>query len=242
MARLGPVDGNQGSAAGYTTMFGDHCHELDIKRSRFITYLRRVETEEAARAVVAELRKTHFDARHHCSAFILGPDRTVRRSNDDGEPSGTAGAPMLDALARRETAPGVSDLSDVVAVTVRYFGGILLGAGGLVRAYSESVSTALDTSAFVCRRRMRLFGIEAGYADAGRLENELRSAGTDVLGAEYGPTTATLRIALPDDPARISSLAERLATLTAGAGIAVDLGISWVDVPVNVGGPGGVRS
>ena len=137
---------NDSVATAYTTVDGDFAAELEIKRSRFITYLRRVDSEAAARALVAELRKKHFDARHHCSAFILGPDRTAMRSNDDGEPSGTAGIPMLDALAKRETGSGKTDLSDIVAVVVRYFGGILLGAGGLVRAYSESVSTALDAA------------------------------------------------------------------------------------------------
>lgn len=218
------------AATSYSTVDGDHRHELEIRRSRFITYLRRVETEEAARALVAELRKSHFDARHHCSAFILGPDRSVQRSNDDGEPSGTAGLPMLDALARRETAPGTADLSDVVAVVVRYFGGILLGAGGLVRAYSESVSAALDTAALLRRQRMRLYGVGAGYADAGRLENELRAAGTEVLGTDYGPAEATLKVALPDSPEASRQFAERLAALSAGASTAVDLGTEWVDL------------
>lgn len=221
---------NQGPATAYTTVDGDHVHELEIKRSRFITYLRRVQTEEAARGLIAELRKSHFDARHHCSAFILGPDRGAQRSNDDGEPSGTAGIPMLDALAKRETSPGTADLSDIVAVTVRYFGGILLGAGGLVRAYSESVSAALDSAVLVQRRRMRLYGIDADYAASGRLENDLRAAGTEVLGTDYGPSVATLRIALPDDPVHLAAFSERLATLTAGTGMPVDGGTAWVDL------------
>uniref|UniRef100_UPI0039EEFE92 IMPACT family protein n=1 Tax=Sinomonas sp. G460-2 TaxID=3393464 RepID=UPI0039EEFE92 len=127
-------------ALRYSTIDGEHRHELEIKRSRFITVLRRAETEDEARALVAELRREFHDARHHCSAFVLGPDRTAQRSNDDGEPSGTAGIPMLEALLKGATLDGAADLSDVAAVVVRYFGGILLGAGGLVRAYSESVS------------------------------------------------------------------------------------------------------
>ncbi|PQZ93499.1 YigZ family protein [Arthrobacter sp. MYb227] len=221
---------NDSVATAYTTLDGDYVHELEIKRSRFITYLRRVETEDAARGLITELRKTHFDARHHCSAFILGADRMAMRSNDDGEPSGTAGIPMLDALAKRETAPGVTDLSDIVAVVVRYFGGILLGAGGLVRAYSESVSSTLDTAPLIQRQRMRILGVDADYAAAGRLENDLRATGIQVLGTDYGPRVATLRIALNDDATILASFDDRLATLTAGASNATNLGTEWVDL------------
>jgi uncharacterized YigZ family protein len=221
---------NDSVATAYTTVDGDFVAEMQIKRSRFITYLRRVESEEQARALVAELRKKHFDARHHCSAFILGPDRTAMRSNDDGEPSGTAGIPMLDALAKRETASGKTDLSDIVAVVVRYFGGILLGAGGLVRAYSESVSSALDAAPLLGRERLRILGVDAGYAAAGRLENDLRAAGVAVLGTDYGPRLATLRVALSDEAAVLESFSDRLASLSAGTSTATNLGTEWVDV------------
>lgn len=225
------MDEDGSIATSYTTLAGDHVREIEIRRSRFIAYLRRSETEDEARALVAELRKTHFDARHHCSAFVIGPDRAVQRSSDDGEPSGTAGAPMLEALTRRETAPGRADLSDTAVVVVRYFGGVLLGAGGLVRAYSGAVSAALDDATLVHRRRMRLFGIAADHARAGRLENELRAFGTEVLGTEYQAAAATLRVALPDEAEAVAAFAERLATLTAGAATAVPGGVRWVDVP-----------
>lgn len=217
-------------ATAYTTVAGESRHELEIKRSRFITVLARVDAEEGARALIADLRREFHDARHHCSAFVLGPDRTIQRSSDDGEPAGTAGIPMLDALTKRETHDGVTDLSDVVAVVVRYFGGILLGAGGLVRAYSESVSAALDSARLVRRQRLRLLGIAAPHAAAPRLENELRTAGVVVLGMDYGPSGATLRIALEDSDARAAAFAARLASLTGGATGAVPLGTSWVDL------------
>ncbi|GAA1495896.1 YigZ family protein [Paeniglutamicibacter kerguelensis] len=221
---------SESMATAYTTVDGDFVHELEIKRSRFITYLRRVESEEQARGLIAELRKSHFDARHHCSAFILGADRMAMRSNDDGEPSGTAGIPMLDALAKRETAPGVTDLSDIVAVVVRYFGGILLGAGGLVRAYSDSVSSALDTAPLLRRQRMRILGVDADYVAAGKLENDLRAGGIQVLGTDYGPRLATLRVALNDENDAIEQFKDRLATLSAGSSTAENLGTEWVDV------------
>src|SRR5690606_33095353 len=99
--------------------------EIEVKRSRFLCTLRRVGTEADARAVVEEMRRQHWDARHHCSAFVLGPDGALQRSSDDGEPAGTAGAPMLEVLRGH-------GVSDVVAVVTRWFGGVLLGAGGLV--------------------------------------------------------------------------------------------------------------
>lgn len=218
-------------ATAYTTVDGDFVHELEIKRSRFITYLRRVQTEEQARALVAQLRKKHFDARHHCSAFILGADRNIMRSNDDGEPSGTAGIPMLDALAKRETTSGTTDLSDIAAVVVRYFGGILLGAGGLVRAYSESVSGALDAAPLVRRTRLRLLGIDVDHGTAGRLENDLRTDGVHVLGTDYAPGHATLKVALGDTPSVLAAFHDRLATLSAGSCTAEALGTEWVDAP-----------
>ena len=208
----------------------DFRHELEIKRSRFITVLRRADSEEGARALVTDLRREFHDARHHCFAFVLGADRDIQRSSDDGEPSGTAGIPMLEALLRRETAPGVTDLSDVSAVVVRYFGGVLLGAGGLVRAYSESVSTALALSPLVQRRRLRICAVRTPHAAAGRLENDLRSAGYAMVDTGYEANSAVLRLALPDSPAALADAAGHLAAITAGAAALEPEGTEWVDL------------
>ena len=220
-------------ATTYTTLAvgSDFRHELEIRRSRFITVLRRSPDEETARSLVSDLRREFHDARHHCSAFVIGPDRMIQRSSDDGEPSGTAGIPMLEALIKRETAPGVADLSDVSAVVVRYFGGILLGAGGLVRAYSESVSAALERAPLVHRRRLRLCAIDVPHGEAGRLENELRSAGYVMAETGYEPRHTVLRVALPDDAAAISAARSRLASLTAGNLELRPQGTEWVDIP-----------
>ncbi|RDV12776.1 YigZ family protein [Arthrobacter sp. RT-1] len=218
----------------YTTLAAgpDVRHELEIKRSRFITVLRRAGTEDDARDLVASLRREFHDARHHCSAFIIGPDRDVQRSSDDGEPSGTAGIPMLEALAKRETMPGVADLSDVSAVVVRYFGGVLLGAGGLVRAYSESVSSALAAVSMVRRSRLRICSTAVPPASAGRLENDLRAAGFVMGDTSYGGRDTVLRVALPDEPASVEAAAERLRSLTAGTAMLTPEGTEWVDVPL----------
>ena len=221
-------------ASSYTTLAaGPDCrHEIEIKRSRFITVLRRTDSEDDARALVADLRREFHDARHHCSAFVLGPDRGIQRSSDDGEPSGTAGIPMLEALLRRETAPGVTDVSDVSAVVVRYFGGILLGAGGLVRAYSESVSAALEIAPLVQRRRLRLCAVRVPHAAAGRLENDLRAAGYVMAETGYEPQSTVLRLALPDSPDVLAGASERLAAMTAGSVVLEPEGTDWVDRPL----------
>ncbi|WP_324645191.1 IMPACT family protein [Pseudarthrobacter sp. LT1] len=222
-------------AISYTTLAagGDFRHELEVKRSRFITVLRRAGTEDAARDLVAGLRREFHDARHHCSAFVIGPDRTVQRSSDDGEPAGTAGVPMLEALLKRETAPGVTDLSDVSAVVVRYFGGVLLGAGGLVRAYSESVSAALDLAPLVRRSRRRICSTAVPHAAAGRLENDLRAAGMVMADTSYQDRHTVLRIAVADNADAIAAASDRLLQLTAGSAGLTPGGTEWIDEPLD---------
>ena len=231
---LNPADPPQDTdsrATSYTTLRAgqDFRHELEIRRSRFITVLRRAGTEDEARDLVAGLRREFHDARHHCSAFVIGPDRTVQRSSDDGEPAGTAGIPMLEALLKRETVPGVTDLSDVSAVVVRYFGGVLLGAGGLVRAYSESISASLDEAPLVRRSRLRICSAPVTHAAAGRLENDLRAAGMVMAGTTYQDRHTVLRIAVPDDAGAIAAATERILQLTAGATTLSPDGTEWVD-------------
>lgn len=180
--------------------------ETDVDRSRFVTWLRRVEDEAGARTVVAQARAAHPTARHHCSAFVLdvpGGNRT-ERSSDDGEPAGTAGTPMLDVLRG-------SGLTDVCAVVTRYFGGVKLGTGGLVRAYSQAVRAALAQAELVTAERLALWAVELPHADAGRVEAELHASGVLVHDVAYG-TAVTLTVATTDG----DRLAARLAALTAG--------------------------
>ncbi|NPC95747.1 MULTISPECIES: YigZ family protein [Nocardioides] len=210
---------------GYLTIARDAEAEIEVKRSRFLCTLERVEDEAAARAVVERLRRAHWDARHHCSAFVLGPPPVpVERSSDDGEPAGTAGAPMLEVLRGWEG----SGVSDVVAVVTRWFGGTLLGAGGLVRAYGDAVRAGLAASGTVRRLLVRELLVEVGHADAGRVETELRHRGVAVLDATYA-AAVTLRLGVrPEEEAALHAL---LAELSAGTALAVPAGESWVDVP-----------
>jgi uncharacterized YigZ family protein len=201
----------------YLTIARDGAAEIEIKRSRFICAVKRVESEEDARAFIEETRKRHWDARHNCSAFVLGSDGQVARSNDDGEPAGTAGAPMLEVLRG-------AGVSDVVAVVTRYFGGILLGAGGLVRAYGDSVRAAIDEVGVLRRDRVDLFEIAVDHAQAGRLENDLRARGLVVRGVDYAER-ATLRVAAGSG----IDLDPLLAEMTGGALAARRVGTDWVD-------------
>lgn len=216
--------------AAYSTVRAEHRSELEVRRSRFITILRRVESEPEAAALLQEARREFPAARHHCSAYLIGPERTVQRAHDDGEPSGTAGAPMLEALSRYATGPGAADLSDTAAVVVRYFGGILLGAGGLVRAYSRSVTQALDSAPLKRRRLLALHTIPVEHADAGRVENELRAAATTVLGTSYTAEGALIEVALEAGDAGYEHFQRRLASSTLGRAVSRPAGTKWVDV------------
>lgn len=206
----------------YLTVAGSATGEVVVSRSRFLCVLERVEDEVSARAVVEQERRAHWDARHHCSAFILGPERSIERSSDDGEPPGTGGAPMLEVLRGRQ-------LSDVVAVVTRWFGGTLLGTGGLGRAYADAVRAALDVTTLVQRVEQELCEVTVDLAGAGRLEHELRSRGTKVLNIDF-TDVATLSLAVPAIAVPIAE--EIVAELTEGRAELVHRGRRWVDAPV----------
>lgn len=200
-------------------------HETVIRKSRFLTRIEPVSSVEQAEAVIAAIRKRAWDANHNCTAMVTDLLGDQARSSDDGEPSGTAGIPMLEVLRRRE-------LTDVVAVVTRYFGGVKLGAGGLVRAYSSAVSEALDLASLVRRAALRQVTLEVPHADAGRYDNLLRDWAVHhgaTLGAPSYAATATLELWAPE--AEVPRLVDDLAAASAGA-IAPVLGVERiVDVP-----------
>lgn len=214
----GTVDSTRTGPTSYLTVAGSAVAEIEVKRSRFQCRVERVETEEAARAVVEEERRRHWDARHHCSAFVLGPDGRLARSSDDGEPAGTAGAPMLEAVRG-------AGLSDVVVVVTRWFGGTLLGAGGLVRAYGDAVRAGLAEAGTLRRELLDVWTVEVALAEVGRLENDLRGRGLTVRGTAYD-AVATVTVALP----ATLDLVSVVAGLTAGRATARRQGQDWVDV------------
>lgn len=219
---------------GYTVLAADTdiSHQIEVKRSVFLTRVVRVDDEHAARRVVAEQRRTHHDARHHVSAFLIGPGRTTQRSSDDGEPAGTAGVPTLQALAQfRSGDAGRADLSDVVAVTTRWFGGVRLGASGLLRTYSEAAKRALEGATLTRRVRSQQFTCTLDLVTSGREESVLRGAGIMVTGMTYLGDRVELRVAqLVDGDAVCDDLAQRLSSLL---GRRIDLAPAesgWVDL------------
>ncbi|MFC7341522.1 YigZ family protein [Saccharopolyspora griseoalba] len=203
------------------TIERDGEHEIEIKRSRFICALARVTDEERAREFVQQRRKAFHDARHNCSAFVLGDSGEIQKSSDDGEPAGTAGVPMLEVLKRNE-------LTNVAAVVTRYFGGVKLGAGGLVRAYGGAVSEALEQVGTLVRRPVRVMSVEADYVLAGSLDNELRSAGYQVADTSY-EAAVTFRVNVPLDA--LAEFDAWLAETTGGAASAVEGPLIYAELP-----------
>ncbi|MDQ0159668.1 YigZ family protein [Alkalibacillus salilacus] len=152
----------------YLTVKQQSEHEIIIQKSRFIGHIKRTETEDEAQAFINQIKKEHASATHNCSAYMIGEQNLIQKAHDDGEPSGTAGVPMLEVLKQM-------DMKDTTVVVTRYFGGIKLGAGGLIRAYSNATSEAIRAVGAVKRSLMQNVMIQADYGMLGKLENELRT-------------------------------------------------------------------
>lgn len=142
-------------------------YEVIIQKSKFIAHFKRVVNEEEAQSFIQAIKKANWNANHNCSAYIIGERNEFQKANDDGEPSGTAGLPMLEVLRKRK-------LKDTVVVVTRYFGGIKLGGGGLIRAYGGTVSEGLDEIGIVERLPMQQITLTVDYGWIGKVENEIR--------------------------------------------------------------------
>ncbi|SDI45241.1 YigZ family protein [Natribacillus halophilus] len=162
----------------YYTIKDAGVHELTINKSRFITHLQRVVDEAEAKDFTDHIKKEHPNAHHNCSAYVIGDNNEHQKANDDGEPSGTAGVPMLNVLLKKE-------LKNTAVVVTRYFGGIKLGAGGLIRAYGNSVTEAVQHTGIVRRSRVRHYEVTASYELLGKIENELRQSGYILRSIDY---------------------------------------------------------
>jgi uncharacterized YigZ family protein len=190
---------------GYLVPFEDAASEFTEKRSRFLSCVWRTESEEEARRRIEETKKKYYDARHHCWCYLVGQGGTVRYS-DDGEPQGTAGQPMLNVFQRQ-------GIVNVCCVVTRYFGGILLGAGGLTRAYARGAADAL-AAAGVCRMSpWTVFEVPCTYPLLERVRLDAAAAGGVERDAEYG-AEVLVRLAFPTGTE--GGFAARLRELSAG--------------------------
>ena len=189
----------------YLVPFEDAESEFTEKRARFISHLWRVETEAEARARIEEMKKKYYDARHNCWCYLLKEGNIVRYS-DDGEPQGTAGQPMLNVFQREEVA-------NVCCVVTRYFGGVLLGAGGLTRAYTKGAKDALDAAGIARMSLWTVWDVPCTYPLLERVKLDIAAAGGVIRDTAYG-ADITLRAAFLQENA--SAFGKKLTELSAG--------------------------
>ena len=180
--------------------------EITEKKSRFIATVRPVESEEEAAAFIAEMKKKYWDARHNCSAFVIGDRQELTRCSDDGEPAQTAGRPMLDVLLREE-------LHNTSVVVTRYFWGTLLGTGGLVRAYQKSVQEGLAHCRIIDKRPGRELTIQTDYNGLGKIQYILAQQEIPVLQTDY---TETVKISVVAPEESEKRLTEEITEKTGG--------------------------
>lgn len=164
---------------GYRVVYTGGEGEIVEKKSRFIATVKPVESEDEASAFIAEIKKKYWDARHNCSAFVIGARQELTRCSDDGEPAQTAGRPMLDVLLRE-------GITNVAVVVTRYFGGVLLGTGGLVRAYQAATQAGLAASVVIEKKPGRKLVIGTDYTGLGKLQYLFAQLGISILDTAYG--------------------------------------------------------
>ena len=203
--------GQSMTGESYLTVAGTGRGEYEEKRSRFLGEAHPVRSEEEITAILTRIRKQYYDARHHCYAWILGPDGQRRKSSDDGEPSGTAGAPILKVLDG-------AGVTDVLIVVTRYFGGTLLGTGGLVRSYTQAAVRALEDAGTARMCECSVFAAEIPYSALDRVLYMLRQENIETDDQSYAEQV-TLQLTLPANLAgevqdRILQLSGRTAEFT----------------------------
>ncbi|OFN54243.1 MULTISPECIES: YigZ family protein [unclassified Streptococcus] len=208
----------------FRTIKEDGQVQEEIKKSRFICHIKRVTTEDEARNFIQAVKKEHYKATHNCSAFILGERSEMKRSSDDGEPSGTAGVPMLGVLENHQ-------LTNVCAVVTRYFGGIKLGAGGLIRAYSSNVALAIKEIGIVHIKEQLGLRIALSYSQYQELPNFLKANHLQEQDTSFTEQVQTTIFVDKDDK---DSVIEELIELFNGKIDITDQGLRKVEVPISL--------
>ena len=207
----------------FRTIKEDGQVQEEIKKSRFICHIKRVTTEDEARNFIQAVKKEHYKATHNCSAFILGERSEMKRSSDDGDPSGTAGVPMLGVLENHQ-------LTNVCAVVTRYFGGIKLGAGGLIRAYAGSVALAITEIGIVHIKEQLGLRLTLSYSQYQELPNFLKAKQLQEQDTAFTDQVQTTIFVDKDDK---ESVIESLIELFNGKIDIVEQGLRKVEVPIS---------
>ncbi len=190
----------------YRTVARSSKSETIVNKSRFIGECYPVASEADALKILESVRKQYWDARHHCYAFCIGQNRQITRSSDDGEPSGTGGLPILDSIIR-------NGLTNTLCVVTRYFGGILLGTGGLVRAYSGAASESIRNAGIVEMMEGALVGMDLSYPDWNRVLKLLEEGGFRIETTEYGETVHVVFRSMEED---VDGIVEKIRNRTDG--------------------------
>ena len=208
----------------FRTIKEDGQVQEEIKKSRFICHAKRVYSEEEARDFITAIKKEHYKATHNCSAFIIGERSEIKRTSDDGEPSGTAGAPMLGVLENH-------NLTNVCVVVTRYFGGIKLGAGGLIRAYAGSVALAVKEIGIIEIKEQTGIAIQMSYAQYQEYNNFLKEHNLMELDTNFTDQVDTM---IYVDKEEKETIKASLVEFFNGKVTLTDQGLREVEVPVNL--------
>ena len=208
----------------FRTIKEDGQVQEEIKKSRFICHAKRVYSEEEARDFITAIKKEHYKATHNCSAFIIGERSEIKRTSDDGEPSGTAGIPMLGVLENH-------NLTNVCMVVTRYFGGIKLGAGGLIRAYASSVALAVKEIGIIEIKEQAGIAIQLSYAQYQEYSNFLKEHNLIELDTNFTDQVDTMIYVDKEEKENIKAA---LVEFFNGKVTLTDQGLREVEVPVNL--------
>ena len=202
----------------YRTVYEGGKGEIVEKKSRFIGEVFSVETEEEAAEIVGNIKKQYWDARHHCWAYVIGGAQVQERFSDDGEPGGTAGKPILEVIRGHE-------LKNVLVVVTRYFGGTLLGTGGLVRAYTQSAQAGIEASTLITKTEGYLMKIGTDYSGLGKLQYLLAQRGLQTVDADYGEAVTLSALVSAEEE---KALREEITEATNGQAVVCRAKECWV--------------
>jgi len=206
----------------YRTIRESGLNEINIKKSRFICRIQRTESEEEAVQFIEEIKKENWKANHNCSAYLIGESNHIQRASDDGEPSGTAGVPILEVLRKR-------NIKNVTAVVTRYFGGTKLGAGGLIRAYGQVTNETINQIGIVEKQLQQFIAVTVSYPTSGKLQNLLEESDYTIHSSDY-TADVTYHCLIPVE--KDGSCKEQVTEWTSGTALFNKGAKAWIEIPV----------